>query len=65
MHRVDCKESVINEYYRTGSIIKTPGRQGMLVVTQVIASEGEQKSAKALMEAAKIMASSPSALQLR
>ena len=35
------------------------------VVTQVIASEGEQKSAKALMEAAKIMASSPSALQLR
>jgi len=32
---------------------------------KVIASEGEQKSAKALMEAAKIMSSSPSALQLR
>ena len=31
----------------------------------MIASEGEQKSAKALMEAARIMASSPSALQLR
>ena len=41
------------------------GRQGIPLVTQVIASEGEQKSAKALMEAAKIMASSPSALQLR
>ena len=55
-----------NEYYRTRPIIKVTGRQGMpSVVTQVIASEGEQKSAKALMEAAKIMASSPSALQLR
>ena len=31
----------------------------------MIASEGGQKSAKALMEAARIMASSPSALQLR
>ena len=41
------------------------GRKVIPVVTQVIASEGEQKSAKALMEAAKIMASSPSALQLR
>ena len=49
----------------TGCCIKVTSRQGILVLTQVIASEGEQKSAKALMEAAKIMASSPSALQLR
>ena len=37
----------------------------LIIGWQVIASEGEQKSAKALMEAARIMASSPSALQLR
>ena len=32
---------------------------------QVIASEGEQKAARALKEAARVMASSPAALQLR
>ena len=31
----------------------------------MIASEGEQKAARALMEAARVMASSPAALQLR
>ena len=35
------------------------------IFLQVIASEGEQKAAKALKEAADIIAQSPAALQLR
>ena len=36
-----------------------------MVYGQVIASEGEQKSSKALKEAADVLATSPAALQLR
>ena len=36
-----------------------------MLLSQVISSEGEQKSAKALKEAADTMAQSPTALQLR
>ena len=35
------------------------------ICVQVIAAEGEQKSSKALKEAADIIATSPAALQLR
>lgn len=37
----------------------------MLKLQQVIAAEGEQKSARALKEAAEVIAQSPAALQLR
>ena len=37
----------------------------MIMIMKVIASEGEQKAAKALKEAADVISQSPAALQLR
>ena len=37
----------------------------MMLLIKVIASEGEQKAAKALKEAADVISQSPAALQLR
>lgn len=37
----------------------------VIIVVKVIAAEGEQKSSRALKEAAEVIAQSPAALQLR